>query len=235
MSYAPDGMRAAPALRAWPHVRAALVGLHILAIILLATPSPAVGLRRSLWKDPTVQQEFAAWHERLAGLGLTWSEPELEDHLWNFAVGWEKYRSALLTPFNPYGRYLGASQSWRMFVAPHRYPTRLAIDLRENGIWRVIFQERSDECAWRRSLFDHDRMRSVIFRLGWPQYKKSWGDFSRWIAGMAAEDFPAADMVRTRMFKYRTPSPEEVLAGKEPEGADQQQQEIPLAPLREAR
>lgn len=220
-------------MKAWPQVRAVLVALHVLAVILLATPSPAVGLRRSLWKDPTVQQEFQAWHERLAKLGATWTESEMEDDLWNFAVGWERYRSALLTPFSPYGRYLGVSQSWRMFVAPHRYPTRLAVDLEEDGAWRTIFQERSEQWTWRRPLFDHDRMRSVIFRLGWPQYKKSWEAYSRWIARMAAADFPEATRVRTRMFKYRTLSPQEARSGKEPEGEDQQQIEIALAPLRE--
>ena len=221
-------------MRAWPQIRAVLVALHVLAIVLMATPSPAVGLRRSLWKDPTVQQEFQAWNERLHAIGVSWTEPEMEDHLWSFASGWEKYRSALLIPFAPYGRYLGTSQSWRMFVAPHRYPTRLAVDLEEDGAWRVIFQERSELYTWRRTLFDHDRMRSVIFRLGWPQYRKPWESFSRWIARMAAQDFPQATRVRTRMFKYRTLSPQEVRAGKEPTGEDTQEIVTALGPLREA-
>ena len=41
--------------------------------------------------------------------------------------------------------------------------------------------------------------------------------FARFIGRQAARDFPRADRVRVRLMKQRTPSPEEVRAGIEPE------------------
>lgn len=217
----------------WPQIRAALVALHVVGVILMATPSASAGLKRSLWKDPTVQQELAAWHERFAAMGASWTRAEMEDRLWEFAVGWEETRSLLVKPWKPYGTYLGASQSWRMFVAPHRFPTRMSIDLEEGGVWRELFEERSPEHQWRREIFDHDRMRSAIFRFGWPQYKKSWEGFARWVARLAADEFPSATRLRARMFKYKTLPPERARAGEDPEGTWQQEQIVALGPLRE--
>lgn len=216
----------------WPQLRAVLVGLHVLGVTLMATPSASAGLKRSLWKEPTVQQEFAAWNSRFRAIGIDWTQPEMEDALWDFAVGWEDVRGELVAPFKDYGRYLGVSQSWRMFVAPHRFPTRLSVDLQEDGAWRTLYEERSPEHTWLARVFDHDRMRSAIFRFGWPQYKKSWEGFSRWVAARAAVEFPDATRIRTRMFKYKTLSPEEVRAGNIPEGKYQQEHVIALEPLR---
>ena len=217
----------------WPQIRAVLVGCHVVAVLAMATPSPSAGLRRSSWKDPTVQAEFSAWNERFQAMGISWTEPEMEDHLWTFAVGWDHARDLVLTPITPYGRYLGASQSWRMFVAPHRYPTRLQIELDSGDGWETLYIERSAEYAWRREVFDHDRMRSAIFRFGWTQYKKSWQLFADWVAKKAAVDFPDASRVRVRMYKYQTLSPEDAAAGKEPDGKFQQDEIRSLAKLRE--
>lgn len=218
---------------AWPRVRAALVGLHVLGVVLMATPSPAVGLRRSLWKEPTVQAEFKAWNERFRAVGFELGQEEMEDLLWDFATSWEKGRSILVAPFVPYGRYLGPSQSWRMFVAPHRYPTRLHVEIEEGGDWRTVYVERSREHTWLGRAFDHDRMRSAIFRFGWPQYRRSWEQFAAWVADRAATDFPEATRVRVSMYKYRTLSPEEARAGQEPDGKFQQERVLDLASLRE--
>lgn len=206
----------------WPQIRAVLVGFHVLAVLVMATPSPSVGLRRSAWKDPTVQAEFAAWNERFKALGVNWTQAEMEDHLWSFGVAFDEVRRVLVAPADPYGRYLGTSQTWRMFVAPHRFPTRLQIELEEGGVWRTLYIERSDEYTWRGEVFGHDRMRSAIFRFGWAQYKKSWQLFADWVARRAAEDFPDATRVKVRMFKYKTLAPEDAAAGKEPEGKFQQ-------------
>ncbi len=216
----------------WPQVRAVLVGIHVLGVVAMATPSPSAGMKRSLWKEQTVQQEFRAWHERLVALGARFTQDEMEEALWGFAVRWEEGRDVLLTPFEPYGRYLGVNQSWRMFVAPHRFPTRLSVDLEEDGVWRPLYEERSPEHEWQRAVFDHDRMRSAIFRFGWPQYKKSWESFSLWVAERAAQEFPDATRLRTRMFKYQTLSPEAARAGQDPEGTWRQERVHLLAPLR---
>ena len=166
---------------------------------------------RSSWADPTVQDEFRAWAERLG------MEPkQLEERAWRFAQRWNDLHQRLISPFAPYRDYAGVRQPWVMFVAPQRHPARLEIEILEGGEWRTIYRERSDDHEWRRSLFDHDRMRSAIFRFGWDKYGSSYREFSEWVAKEAARDFPRAEAIRVRMARFRTPSPEEVKAGRIP-------------------
>jgi len=202
----------------WAHVRAALLALHVFAICAMAFPAPEGGMNRSAWKDPTVQGEFQAWTGRLNGVGLDVTSEQLEAFAWTFAEGWAQGREVVLAPFMPYYRLCGTWQSWRMFVAPHRFPSRLQIDVREAGVWRPVFVERSAEYAWRARQFEHDRMRSAIFRFGWKHYRRSYQRFGGWVAERAAEDFPRADSVRLRFWRYRTASPEEVRSNTEPIG-----------------
>ena len=199
----------------------------------MSTPSPGSGLKRAAWSDPTVKAEFAAWTDRLNGLGWPIDQSTLEDRAWDFAVGYDRARDKLLTPFDPYLKYTGARQSWRMFVAPHRYPTRLWVELEEDGAWRPIYVERSSEHTWMGYQLDHDRFRSAIFRYGWPQFRSSYKQFAEWLASRAARDFPEATQLRTRMYKYRTASPDEVREDRMPEGRFQMEVVVPLAPLRE--
>ncbi|MEZ4318079.1 MAG: hypothetical protein R3F61_11265 [Myxococcota bacterium] len=205
-------------MKAWPHVRAALLAAHLLAIVLMALPSPQGGMNRSAWKDPTVQGELAAWTLRLNAVGIGMQQPEVEELAWNLANAYEDGRGVVLAPFMPYYRYCGTWQSWRMFVAPHRFPGRLTIDVMERGEWRTIYVARSADHTWRATQLDHDRMRAAIFRYGWRHYRRSYGTFGSWVAARVIEDFPDAERVRLRFYKYRTASPEEVRTHTEPEG-----------------
>lgn len=216
----------------WPRIRALLIVLHLFAITAMALPAPAGGMNRSSWKDKTVQQEFAAWTERVNGLGWEIDKAEFEEMLWDISVSWMGVRQKILDPFFPYYRYFGTWQSWRMFVAPHRYPARLEIAVLDAGTWRTVYAARSNEFTWMRSVFDHDRMRSAVFRYSWSRYRKTWPPFVDWIARHAAEDFPEADSVRVRFWKYETRSPEEVRQGLEPDGKWIQTRAVKLAGLR---
>ncbi len=194
-------------------MRAALVLLHVVAVVALAIPSLRAGMDRSSWADPTVQDEFRDWGQRLG------MEPkELEERAWQFARWWSGMHEAITAPFEPYRTYVGVRQPWVMFVAPHRYPARLEIELFEDGDWRTIYRERSNEHEWRRRLFDHDRMRAAFFRFGWDRYAFDYRQFADWVAREAKRDFPRATRVRVRMYRFRTPSPEEVKADRIPVG-----------------
>lgn len=198
--------------RLWPHVRAWLIVLHVVAITLQALPAPGGAMSRSAWKDPTVQDEIAIWAERL---GTT--PADLEERMWRLGSSWMDVRRSLLTPFQPYYRYAGTAQSWRMFVAPHRYPARLHVEVHQGGAWRPVYVARSREHDWLRRELDNDRMRSAVFRYAWPAYARSYKELVDWLADRAAEDFPEARAVRVRFAKARTPTPAEARAGVEPE------------------
>src|SRR5436190_7088050 len=206
------------ARKLWPHVRAALLLFHVTAVVLAAIPAPEGGMQRSAWKDPTVQGEFDEWYTRFRQLGYRGDRTTFEEGLWSFAVAYSRVRGQVLAPFRPYYRYAGTGQGWRMFVAPHRFPARLSIDLHRNGAWENVYVERSTTATWLAPILDHDRMRSATFRYSWPQYGKTYGQFCEWIQTRARVDFPDADRLRVRYFKYRTRSPEEVRANEPEDG-----------------
>lgn len=216
----------------WPHLRAVLILVHLVAVTALALPAPGGGMDRRTWREPTVQAEFAAWRARLLAFGVVVEPKAFEDALWAGSVALMDARSKVLAPFQPYYDLTGTHQSWRMFVAPHLHPARLHIDVRRGGEWSPVFIERDDTAVWKRSVLDNDRLRSFIFRLSWPNYRSSYRAFVTWVGDRAAEDFPDADAVRVRFATARTLTPQEVLRGVEPKVQFTQVQEVDLTKLR---
>jgi hypothetical protein len=196
------------------HARAALIALHLVAITLVALPAPVGATNRATWKEPTVQAELAVWRGRFAALGLDLEPAAFEDALHAWAVDLLEVRTAVLTPFLPYYRYAGTSQSWRMFVAPHTHPARLEVAVERGGAWTTVFRERDPAAAWERRVFSQDRVRSLIFRLSWANYRTEYVAFADWVGRRAAQDFPDATKVRVRFMKRATPSAADVRAGQ---------------------
>jgi hypothetical protein len=204
--------------RVGPQLRAALVLFHLTVITGVALPSPGPGANRTTWRDPTVQAEFRAWNERLTSLGFASTSEGLQQRVFGVARDYSALRRRLIEPLLPWLRLTGTGQSWRMFVAPHRNPARLQIDLEQGGVWTPLYRARSGEHAWRAIVFDHDRMRSATFRYAWPPYRKRYAQLVRWIAARVREDFPEATRVRVSYEKYATPSPQDAREGRVPEG-----------------
>ena len=220
------------ALSAWPHARAALITAHLIAIGVCAFPAPVGGMNRSSWRDPTVRAELDAWRGRLDMVGVHRTAKQFEDELWGAMTSFMAVRGAVVGPFDRYYELTGTWQSWRMFVAPQRYPARLTVDLYEDGAWRPLFEERSDTATWNRAVFDHDRLRAAIFRYSWPKFGREWRVFADWMGQRAAADHPRAEKLRARFFRYRTLSPAEAAAGADFEGKFEHEVEIDLTALR---
>jgi hypothetical protein len=212
----------------WPTIRALLLLFHVTAVTLAAVPAPEGGMSRDAWKDPTVQGEFDAWFNRLKPLGYEGDRAQFESSIWYFAVAYATTRGQILAPFEPYYDYAGTAQPWRMFVAPHRFPGRLSIDIERGGAWGNVYTERSPTADWLGTILDHDRMRSAIFRYSWPQYGRAYGQFCEWIQSRATDAFPDAQRIRIRFFKYRTRSPSEVLRNAPEDGKWIFARELPL-------
>lgn len=220
--------------RLWPHLRALFVVLHVAAIVLVAIPAPQGGMNRKAWKQPTVQAEFAAWGDRLRGMGLSLTNDELEDHLWSFAGSYMRIRNRVLAPTRPYTTYLGTSQSWRMFVAPHRHPSRLEVAVQRGDDWEVVYLQTRPGPDWLEHILEHDRTRSVLFRYAWPAYRGRYKRFSQWLATRAAADFPDAEQVRVRWLRQRSPSPAQVRAHQAPPVTPHGERVYRASTLREA-
>ena len=154
---------------AWPHLRAGFVAFHFAAMLLLAFPAPVGGLNRSAWSDPTVEAEMSGWAARF---GM--ATKEFEDRLYAFALGYMSVRERVLRPFQRYADVTGTEQPWRMFIAPHRFPSKFRIETNLKpapyGEWQLLFEERDPEHAWHASYFAQERVRSELFRMSWPEY-----------------------------------------------------------------
>jgi len=201
------------------------VVFHLVALMLMALPAPgSAGMKRSAWAHPTVQGEFQAWTDRLNALGVATTSEQLEDHIWEIASAYTAIRGDVLAPLMPYYRYSGSWQSWRMFVAPHRFPSTLHIELQSEagGDWEPLYVKGSDEHTWHKRQLEHDRMLSSSFRYDWKPYRSTYRRLADWVGRHAATELPNAHAVRVRLFKYRTRTPEEVRSGAEVDGDFQQ-------------
>jgi hypothetical protein len=205
----------------FPHIRALLVGLHIVAITAMAFPAPGEGMVRSAWKDPTVRVELDRWHALFARCGIDWTREQFEEGLWEAASTYMNTRARILDPFGPYYEWCGTMQSWRMFTGPHRFPSRLWIEVEEQQTWRPVYVQRHAVHDWLAWYLDRYRFRPVLYRFSWYRHVPGYqgiDEFARWVARHAARDFPDAERVRVRLHTFRTPSPEAVRAGEPIEG-----------------
>lgn len=186
---------------------------HATAIFLSSVPTPGQGLNRKNWADPTVQEEFATW-ANLLGV----ESEALQDNIYEAAKLLQNSRDAVMEPFERYLKQTGSAQSWKMFVAAHRYPTRLQIQVREGVEWETVFYEHDPVATWRAERFGNERMRASVFAWGWSSAARRWTSACQGFAEELYAERPALKSVRCRFLKRRSPSPEQVLSGTADEG-----------------
>ena len=194
------------------HAVAVLVAWHALAMLVSSLPSPGRGVDRTYWKDPTVQAEFSAW-ARMLGV----ESGPLQDQVYDAAVAVQRAESMVQAPFRPWLKWTNTRQSWKMFVAPHRYPTRMELAVSEGGSWEVVYEEGSELATWHAERFSNERMRANVFAWGWPENDRRWSAACQAFAGELFAERIEAEKVRCRFSKVRSPSASEVLAGDEAE------------------
>jgi hypothetical protein len=211
-------MSTVPALAPEPRwrrqVRAVLILLHLIAVTVMAFPSPGEGMYRQAWDEPNVQQDLAVWRGFLGAVGVHMSQEEFTDWLWQVALRYTRTQDLLERPFQPYYAVCGTIQSWRMFAGPQRHPSRLVVEVEERGAWRTIFVERDPHHRWRVRELDDYRLRPALYRMSWGL--GGFGQFADWVAVRARQDFPEATRVRVSLRRQRTPSAAEVRAGAAP-------------------
>lgn len=207
---------AAPATgraRWWPQLRAALLLLHLVAVLLAALPAPVGTDRHSAYQTRQAQAELKRITNQLEGIGVELTPKELEDLLVDSSKQILGVRKAILAPFVPYRDLLGTRQDYRMFSGTSRMSDRLHVEVREDGAWRTVFMTRDPQYPWLRSALDHELGRSMLYRYAEPRYRKRYRAFATWLGRRAAVDFPTADRLRVEWIPSRAPSPSEARAG----------------------
>ena len=212
----------------WAHLRTGLITVHLIAIILKALPAPEGAMSKKDWAHPTVQAEFRHWSQNLQSVGINTTTAELEQSLWKIAQSVTTVRNATLKPFRPYYRYVGADQNWRLFVAPHMFPSKLEIDVLTDNNWIPAYRVHETD-QWMARLIENGRFRPAVFRYSWSRYKKQYNRFAVYMSKQAAEDFPSATQIRFRWWRYPLPSHTEILNDQKIMGSYHTQLIYPLS------
>lgn len=203
---------------AWPHVRAALVGLHVLSLVVLALPDASAVHSRRRWQTANARADLRQWTERLRDWGVDTDERRLERTLWDMGSAYLRVQQPLAAPFYWYAWVTGSRQAWRMFASPQRHPAELHVDIERDGSWQTIYAPHSDELSWNRRQFEHNRFRKFLGRFARGFIPEHYAQAARWVATRAAREHPEATRVRIRLYRYDTLPPARVLAGEQPTG-----------------
>ena len=194
------------------HLRAVLVAVYVAVVVVSAIPSPEGGMDRRAWDEPAVQAELGVWADRSGVTAAVFTE-----RLWSAAQAYQGALDVVLAPVRVVERVTGTSQNWKMFVAPHRFPSRLRIEARgADTPWEVLYEARSVEAAWMRATLDHERVRASVFRWSWPGYRGTYRKGCDALARRAFAERSDLATVRCSLGKSRTPSPDEVARGDVP-------------------
>ena len=110
------------ARKCWPHIRAALLLVHLAGILLLALPSSHRLGDRNHWQKPKQQQEISGWADRL---GV--DKDAFQSFLWDTSQRYLSVRKRLIRPFYVYADYTGSRQGWTMFANPRTKSARFEI------------------------------------------------------------------------------------------------------------
>ena len=222
-------------LRHWPHMRAAFVVFHVLAVVVLSLPHPASLKRASDWERPQVKARFARLSGALRGLGMTLEDGALQRATWSAAQSYLRVRGAMASVFEPYARAAGFGQGWSLFLSSGREVSRVHIDLERNGRFEPLFVRGSREHRWLSRELDGDRMRK-LFGYAIRGHDDAWNAFARWAARRAAHEFKDATALRVRTFVYDVPPPHRpsdlARDGQPPLGDVRREVVVPLGPLR---
>jgi hypothetical protein len=200
--------------RRWPAIRAALIALHLVAIVLVSFPGDRKVGDRKRWDLQRSQDEIALWATRLSGWGWQWSPAELDAALWDLTRRYLAVRGVLVAPFAPYVAIAGVSQTWGLFSAPTRKPYALVIEIREAGAWKTVHQSNSSEADYLADTLGNNRMRKQVGRTG--RDGKLFNQLARWLARRAFADYPDADATRIRVEELDGLEPDAVRAGTPP-------------------
>ncbi|MCH9686875.1 MAG: hypothetical protein K0V04_35905 [Deltaproteobacteria bacterium] len=203
---------------AWPHIRAVLIGLHVLSLAVLSLPNASAVHDRRRWRTANAQADLEQWTKRLQGWGFDTDKRRLAQSLWSIGGAYLTVQRPIVTPFAWYARVSGSRQGWHMFASPQRHPAELHVEIERDGAWVLIYRPHSDEHAWNREQFEHNRFRKFLGRFARGFIQSDYEHTARWVAARAAADHPAATQVRVRLYRYQTLPPAAVVSGGKPKG-----------------
>lgn len=192
------------------HARAILVALHLLAVGIMAFPSPSRVTPAQL-TGREAQRVLADWRDGMSALGVSVSRAESEAWVLGFANSFMDARQVLLRPFRPYYALAGTGQSWKMFGMLNQSPGRVLIELNIDGAWLPVYRARDPELTWNARQLDSERFRAMLNDASWGRNKKGYIRFVNWLSCVRVPVLsPEAGEVRVSVERLFLPEPAEL-------------------------
>lgn len=189
-----------------PDLRAAAVLFHVVAVLVLSIPVPPPALRGEK-QDERTKRLLAPWGDTAERIGIP--RETLFGAIAAFTTTEAAVLGTLRAPLVPYARLVGAQQGWLMFGSVDEEVARLELHVRTgDGPWTPLFVPRSREAAWRRTLLEQERMRTLVYNFGAKRSRSKWAPFCAWLAREVHEDHPEATALRVRMQRLQLPPPD---------------------------
>jgi hypothetical protein len=202
----------------WPQIRALLIALHVASLVVLSLPTrDAIGTSRQ-WHTPNARADLQQAVERLRRFGIDTDEQRLGASLRSAANAYLNVYEPLSWPFRRYAEWSGCRQGWRMFARPQRHPAELHVDVEVDGHWQPLYRPHSDEYAWNREQFEHNRFRKFLGRFARGFVQKDYDEAANFIGHEALDDHPEANRARVQLYRYASLPPARVRAGEAPLG-----------------
>ena len=187
-------------------VRAALIAVALLIYGVQASPMPK-RVRRAQLDSPIGREELGRWVEILGGVGVSTTQDELADRIFDIGTFFADIRNAILGPIGPWFRLSGTGQAWGLFTYPDTYPHQLRVEIREKGgEWHTLYAGLDPEADWNRDVLVYRRVRGV-YDGNTERPGPSYDNFANWIGGLALADHPEADEARVGFLRYHTVQP----------------------------
>lgn len=202
----------------WPTIRGILVALHVLAVVVLSCPSSGQLTDSKRWQAANTRVEMERWSERLRGWGIDTTPQSLTATLRGWADSYARARRRFAGPFDLYAEATGVRQGWSMFASPQKVTAELHVDVRVGDAWRPLVRPWDPSLDWRLHARAHHRVRKALGRLGRSFREDRYEGLARWLATMAARDFPDVVEVRVAMWRQRSPTVAQARAGDVPGG-----------------
>lgn len=208
--------------RARPHLGAAFILFHCVAVVMLALPGDAV-VGRARWASTNTKSDFAGWSRALGKIGVEMPPEQLGERVHSVAEAYVNVRSSIITPFAYYREVAGTKQGWAMFASPQRHPVEVHVDGFEGGSWRPLYRTRNSE--WMSTQMDHARLRKLVGRFAREYRAGVFNELARFLANRAFADFSNVERVRVRLYRWESLPADRIRAGELPTGKYTQERE----------
>ncbi len=188
----------------WGALRGLVIALVLLAHCTQAIPVPSMPDEEDVAAGDWRASDLELWHGWTTRV-VPIDKATFDQVLLSYFTAVAQLGRTVRAPALPVFKFAKINQQWGLFARVTTAPDALAIEIRENGTWRLVEQRLHPTAGWHDEQFRYRRLRGI-----WDLRKEPAGhykNFTKWVARMAFAEFPEADRVKIYLVNRQVPSP----------------------------